>query len=132
MVKARQMKDAVQSENLNFLGGSMSQTDRILRGNVGGDRDLAGKSVLPGRLERRKRQHVGRLVLTAKLAVQRSDRGAAGHQQVDAAPHTRRPARAQYEARQRGLAQPSDLLLHNYQFLPALPIPLTPKKQQEG
>jgi hypothetical protein len=41
VVKARQMKDSVQRQNLDFLGGGMSEPGRILQCNVGGDGDFA-------------------------------------------------------------------------------------------
>ena len=41
MVKARQMKDPMQSQDLDFLGGRMSELERIFPGNISRDGNLA-------------------------------------------------------------------------------------------
>jgi hypothetical protein len=40
VVKARQMQDSMQHEDLDFLHCRMSKSDSILQGNVGRDRDV--------------------------------------------------------------------------------------------
>ena len=46
VVKARQMKNSMQRQNLDFRGRRMSEAGCVLRGDVGGDCDLAGKKPL--------------------------------------------------------------------------------------
>ena len=41
MIKARQMKHAMQNEDLDLVGGGMLQRNRIPRGDFGGNRYVA-------------------------------------------------------------------------------------------
>ena len=55
MVKARQMQYSVQRQNLDFLRRGMPEAERILKRNVGGDRDLARQLRCVARLLRSKK-----------------------------------------------------------------------------
>jgi len=105
MVKARQMKDSVQCQNLDFLSRGMSEPGRILQSNVRGDGDFARQLGSLARFgsgeSERKRQHVRCLVLAAKLAIQRTHGRTAGDQHIHLAGHANGLPRTQHEAIER-------------------------------
>ncbi len=43
MVKACQMKDSVQRQDLDFLGHGVTEAEGVFEGDIGGDRDFAGQ-----------------------------------------------------------------------------------------
>jgi hypothetical protein len=123
VVKARQMKDPVQRQNLDLLGGTMSKPPCVLRGNFGGNRDIARRRRPLPTLHRswqarRKREHVGGFVLTAKLAVKSTQRSTAGHQHVHSPPQPRGAPGAPHEAFKRVFAQSGDFFPQNNQISP--------------
>ncbi len=119
MVKARQMKDPVQRQNLDLLAHRMSQPHRILPGNVSGNRDIPGQFPRLAGFRtgsRRKRQHIRSLILSAKLPVQRPHGRAAGDQHIHPAAQPSSFSRPQHKAIERGFRQSRNLLLQNNQI----------------
>jgi len=118
MVKARQMEDAVEGEKLDFNRRSMSQPGGILCGNVGGDCDISRESgtlnVFLGRTLGRKRQDIRGLVFASKAAIQRTNCGAGGHQNIDGATQSSAAAGTRHKARECRLAQTCDFFLQNH------------------
>ena len=119
MVKARQMKDAMQRQNPDLLGSRMTEPDSVLQSNDGRDGDFAsqlcGLVRFRGGPSKRKRQHVRGLVLAAKLAVQGTHDSAAGHQDVHLAAEARGSPRSQHEALEGLFGQSRDFFLKNNQ-----------------
>ena len=116
MVKARQMKDSVQRQNLDFLGGRMSQQKphsaaqcrRRSQPRPPASPLRRGSEMLARSC--RKRQHIRCLVLPAKLAIQRAHGRTAGHQHIHLALAAQRPAaRAARNRSKRAFAQSCDL-----------------------
>jgi hypothetical protein len=118
MVKACQMQDAVEGENLDFNGWGMSEPGGILCGNVGGDRDIARETgalnVFLGRTLGRKRQDIRGFVFASKAAIQRTNCGAVGHQNIDGAAQSGAAAGARHKARECRLTQICDFFLQNH------------------
>src|SRR5271165_734637 len=118
VVKARQMENSVERQNLDFLGNGMSETYGILARNVGRDGNVAGQLsffAMPCWGSIRKRQNVGSFVVAAKLAVQTAYNRAAGDEHVDRGAEAHRLSRPQDKARHRAFVQPRDFFLQNNQ-----------------
>ena len=82
---------------------------------------------------RRKRQHIGGLVLAAKAAIQSADGRTGSHQHVDGAAQPRAPAGTRHKARESRFAQSCDFFLQNHHAAFYRPLPsLQPKRKQEG
>jgi hypothetical protein len=81
VVVTGKMKQAMQGENLDLIGKGMAKTSRTLGGNIGGDGDVAGKSILQDS-GCRKGQDVGRLVFSTKAPIQRLQFPAVSDQNV--------------------------------------------------
>jgi hypothetical protein len=69
MIVAREMKDAVQSENLNLLRYCMAEALRILTGQLRRNRDVPGQAV-PVQRKCWEREHIRGDVLSAKALIQ--------------------------------------------------------------
>ena len=86
MVEARQMKDAVQSQDFHFFNRRVSEPGGIFSGDVGGDGDITGKFFLVvafGNWRRRgKGKHVGGFVFAPELPIQRAQNLTASHENI--------------------------------------------------
>ena len=130
------MKHSVQRKNLDFLSNGMSEPDGVLPRNVGGDGDFAGQAWSCARFRtgesRRKRQHVGGLILVTKLAVQRAHGGTAGDEHIHRGREADGLSRAQYETLQRVCVQSRDALLQNNQVFLFGRVRVAAQKQTGG
>lgn len=120
MVEACQVENSMQRQDLHFLSHRVPETPSILHRNVGGNGDLTNES---GRLagsywnrERWKRQHVGRLILTAKPAIQRAHGRTTRYQNIHCTVHPDRTPRLQHKAFERLRAQSWNFLVQNNHF----------------
>jgi hypothetical protein len=84
MIVAGEMENSVQGQDLHFVTRSMSKAARIGSSDFGRDRNISCKSVARF-TERRKRQHIGWLVLSAKVFIQTAQVAIARHQDIDGA-----------------------------------------------
>jgi len=118
MVETRQMENSMQCQNLDFVGGGMSEPRGILHGDVPRDGDLSGKlctvPVFRAR-GKRKRQNVCGFVLAEKLSIQRTNGCAGGDEHIHAAAQPGRFPRSQHETGKRCSVQSGNSSLQNDQ-----------------
>jgi hypothetical protein len=113
VVQTRQMKNSVQGQDLHLGANGMAQTSRILRGNIGGNRNLPRErpcTILAGRLLGRKGKNIRCFIQVAESQVQRAHRTAAGDQNIYACPKSNASPRAQDKPFERSCAQSDDFL----------------------
>lgn len=78
MIIPRKVQNAMENQDLDFVGYGVAQCMGIAGCTVGGNGDVATETFYKG--WRRKGQHVGRVVFAAKLRVQLTHAPTAGHQ----------------------------------------------------
>src|SRR5674476_275771 len=92
VIVAHQVKHAVQHEDLDFLLDRVAEFTRLGAGAPQGDGDVAEERTAPdprGVPRSRlcwEREHVGRVVLAAEVAIEAAELGVAGDQGVERAP----------------------------------------------
>ncbi len=93
----------------------------IFSGNFRGNRQIASRLFGFRQVHSRlgKRQHIGRLVFSAKSQIKRTEFVAVGHQHIHGATQTYRPPRPQQKTFERRGAEPSDSFSEDNQLLPA-------------
>jgi hypothetical protein len=87
VVVAGEVQEAVEDQDLNFRGKGVALFDGLAPCGSNADGEVAGDRMRNG-AGGRKRQHIGRLVDAAKLAIEATDRCFRGEQDADLAPYT--------------------------------------------
>ncbi|HWZ84356.1 MAG TPA: hypothetical protein VNW47_17135 [Terriglobales bacterium] len=117
VVVAAQVKDAVQSENLDFLGGGVSESARVVRCDFGGDGDVTGVARLEAG-ECGEGQYVGGLIFSPETVVEFFEFFVGRNQNVDGGAKSGSAASASYEAVERRLGQADYAFLQDDQGNP--------------